>query len=141
MVQELVAALEAAPHAVGGNEANVGAITEELRAANEAVARIEARRNELERENTELRRKLDALAIETARREGEVQTSAWRIAELERELSARPATNGAPGAEAPDTMALEAAATQIDVLKRALAQEHEARRLAEARAAERSSAT
>jgi hypothetical protein len=141
MVQELVAALEATPQGTAVEDANAAVITDELRAANEAVARIEARRNELQRENGDFRRKLDALALETARRQGEVQTSAWRITELERELAARPDTNGAPPAEGPDTMALEAAATQIDVLKRALAQEHEARRLAEARVVEPSSAT
>jgi hypothetical protein len=141
MVQELVAALEAAPRGATGEDTSTATLVDELRMANEAAGRVEARRVEFERENADLRRKLDALALETARREGEVQTSAWRITELEQELAARPAANGAPAPEGPDTLALEAAATQIDVLKRALAQEHEARRLAEARAAERSSAT
>jgi hypothetical protein len=142
MVEELVAALEGAPRVTAGDDANAAALVDELRIARDSAAHVEARLAELERENAELRRKLDALALETARREGELKTSAWRITELEQRLAQRPEEgNGARASEGTDTLALEAAATQIDVLKRALAQEYEARRLAEARAAERSSAT
>ena len=82
-----------------------------------------------------LQRKLDALAIEVARREGDLQASAWRIAELEQEVAAQraeaaPATiPPPPGAEVERELA--AARDEIDVLKQALAQEHEARKKSE----------
>ena len=44
---------------------------------------------EVQLEGESLRAKLDALALETARREGDLQASFWRVAELEGELATR----------------------------------------------------
>jgi hypothetical protein len=57
----------------------------------------------------EVRDKIDALALELARRHSELEASKWRVAELERKLAAT----------APND--------QVEVLRQALAQEHEAR--------------
>ncbi len=88
----------------------------------------------------DLRRKLDALATELARREGDTQASAWRIAELEQEVAAArsveppafvPATvPPPPGGHAAGDLErqLASARDEVDVLKQALAQEHEARK-------------
>jgi SAM-dependent methyltransferase len=94
-----------------------------------------------------LQHKLDALALDLARREGEAQASVWTIAELERRLES--GSQGAQGAqEAEGTpfagtgdkadkadkgaeQRLAAALDELDVLRRALAQEHEARLRAE----------
>jgi hypothetical protein len=89
--------------------------------------------------NAQLRRKLDALALDLARREGEAQASAWTIAELERHLESaarRPTPpDDTPAIEPnPDTEAkrhLASALDELDVLRRALTQEHEARMVAE----------
>ena len=91
----------------------------------------------LDRRQRRLREQLDALALELARREGEAQASAWTIAELERSCAAagrcdrrrgrirrrRPAGSAAEP--------LAAALDELDALRRALAQEHEARVRAE----------
>jgi hypothetical protein len=84
-------------------------------------------------ENAELRRKLDALAVELARHEGERQARDWTIAELERRLETAPAAPQAADANrAADLQRrLAGALDELDVLRRALAQEHEARVRAE----------
>lgn len=73
-----------------------------------------------------LERKLDALAVEAARREGELTARGWRITELENALARANAkanaTRSAPEAALRD---------ELDVLRQALAQEHAARVAAE----------
>jgi hypothetical protein len=91
-----------------------------------------------------LQHKLDALALELARREGEAQASGWTIAELERRLESAThgaqAVEGTPFADKADKadnrdkgaeQRLAAALDELDILRRALAQEHEARLRAE----------
>jgi chromosome segregation ATPase len=126
MVRELVGALEE----VGEGEALAGQQSAPTHVV--ASGALEEMRGDLQRargENGELRGKLDALALEVARREGELQARAWRIAELEERvasLEARPAPErpaeqrSAPGPDAN----LRA---ELNALRKALAQEHEAR--------------
>jgi hypothetical protein len=131
--------------------------------------RREAALRDARAENEELRAKLDAAALEIARREGEATASAWRLEELEqtvarledeqseltmtipppafvkleREVSRRGGepTEGyaAPppvgwrddGETAKLTARLATAEDELDVLRQALAQEHQARARAE----------
>jgi hypothetical protein len=78
-------------------------------------------------ENSRLRAQLDALALDLARREGEAQATAWQVTELERRLAqaAEPSTpeTSVQGTDRRLTLALD----QLDALRAALAQEHEAR--------------
>jgi hypothetical protein len=123
MVKELLFALEeSSANAAGAPSAaaDASASAEER----EAVER-------LERENSELRSKLEKLALEAARREGDVQTTAWRITELEQALDAQKSAPKEEAASAPAAVEIQAALEQVDVLKQALAQEHESRRKAE----------
>jgi hypothetical protein len=70
-----------------------------------------------------LERKLDELAKEVARREGELTARGWRITELENRLrSARPGLAGEDPTKLRD---------ELDALRQALAQEHAARVAAE----------
>jgi hypothetical protein len=80
-------------------------------------------------ENTRLRGRLDALALELARREGEAQATVWKVAELERGLAqgTTGTQHGGPGFGDQ----LSAALDEVDALRRALLQEHEARVRAE----------
>jgi hypothetical protein len=94
-----------------------------------------------------LRRKLDDLALEVARREGELVAQAWRITELENEkarlLAARAAAAAAPATAAAPTQArggagrpdlereLARSRDELDALRQALTQEHAARVAAE----------
>jgi hypothetical protein len=120
LVQELVAALEETQHAPHTPHAQL---------TSAALDQSRAQAEELRSENAQLRQKLDALALEAARREGDVQTSAWRIAELEREVArVKSAAEQKPASAPASTGALQ---DEIDVLKQALAQEHDARRRAE----------
>jgi hypothetical protein len=87
-------------------------------------------------ENAHLHARLDALALELARREGEAQASAWTIAELERRLAAMPPPDASAGASkgaAASSLSprLAAALDELDALRHALAQEHDARTRAE----------
>lgn len=100
-------------------------------------------------EAAHLRRKLDELALEVARREGELAARSWRITELENERDgiARAAeeqtgSRGEPAAPMPEPTPsfaastdlereLSAARAELDVLRQALAQEHAARVAAE----------
>lgn len=83
-------------------------------------------------DDSALRERLDTLALDLARREGEAQAAAWTIAELERKLAAR-----AGGAATPldrgtnEQQELAAALDELDALRRAFAQEHEQRVRAE----------
>jgi hypothetical protein len=91
-------------------------------------------------ENAQLRQRLDALAQEAARREGEAQAIAWTVAELERKLDQAASSGAAPArtpiptpgpVETDAAPGLTAALDELDALRRALAQEHEARARAE----------
>jgi chromosome segregation ATPase len=79
--------------------------------------------SDLQRQNDELRGRLDALALDVARREGDLRSSEWRIAELTEELA-----GGAKKTKDGETAALRA---ELHALRQALAQEHEARASAE----------
>lgn len=85
----------------------------------------------LARENATLRDRCDALALDIARREGELVAQAWRIEELENDRA--PRGGPAPGGDANDPLArdLAAAKDEIDALRQALTQEHAARVAAE----------
>jgi len=73
-------------------------------------------------ENAELRRKLDVLATTAAKQKSELEAYRWRIAELERsEVAAQPQP----------AVKRTAGDTELDALRQALAQEHEARVRAE----------
>jgi chromosome segregation ATPase len=109
-----------------------------LRAADERAATLEA-------VNDDLRARLDALSADVARRESERQEVIWRIGELEQQISLLEAeqtelTETLPPPpmgrsrvgtvlEAQD--AVHAQKTELDVLRQAMAQEHEARVRAE----------
>ena len=77
-------------------------------------------------EVAELRAKLDVLAAEIARRDGELTARKWRIEELEVELARRPEPSGRR-VIVTDGDALGRAHDEIDALRQALAQEHAAR--------------
>jgi SAM-dependent methyltransferase len=124
MVRELVGELEATAQA---RHAESGAAD-----ATELEPDVAQEKDALAGENTELRRKLDALALELARREGEMQARAWTITELERRLETAPAPPPASDASrAAMEHQLTATLDELDVLRRALTQEHEARLRAE----------
>jgi hypothetical protein len=90
----------------------------------------------LAEENARLRERLDALALDLARREGEAQAAAWSIAELERRLGPSSDRSGPPAGEAENSEnKLMAALDELDALRKALVQEHEARARAESAAA------
>jgi hypothetical protein len=133
MVRELVGALEE----VGGEAREAEpARHAPSHAASDAVDAMRADLGRARSENGELRTKLDALALEVARREGELQARSWRIAELEERvasLEARPAperpTPGGPGSPARPGPA--GGIAELNALRQALAQEHEARVSAE----------
>jgi chromosome segregation ATPase len=123
MVRELVGALEE----VGGTEALAPAPG----ASHAASEALDGMRLELERarhENGGLRAKLDSLALEVARREGELQARSWRIAELEERLASVEARPDPVATAAPsEPMAPSLAQAELNALRQALAQEHEAR--------------
>lgn len=85
-------------------------------------------------EAVRLRAKLDELALEIARREGERLAQRWRIAELEALLGGR-ARDASPSPSATPSAASERqlarAMDEIDTLRQALTQEHAARVAAE----------
>jgi hypothetical protein len=99
----------------------------------------------LARENVALRQKLDALALELARREGDAQAAAWAVAELERRVgqaeravaeravsqAAGPASTPPSADVAAAQSKLAAALDELDVLRQAVAQEHTMRMRAE----------
>jgi hypothetical protein len=126
LVHELVGALEEAHVVQTGAAASVDGGTSPASADGRATSDDDP----IARENDRLRAKLDKLALDLARREGEAQASAWAITELEQRLGD---LRGAPAPRvAVRPPELDQALDQIDVLKKALAQEHE--ELARARA-------
>jgi hypothetical protein len=121
MVRDLVGVMDEAPPA-----SPVEAVAPRDAAAQDALADA----------NAHLRSRLDALALDLARREGAAHASAWRIEELERLLAqasaARPASPVAASASGRKSgPALSAALDELDTLRKAFVQEHEARVRAE----------
>jgi hypothetical protein len=94
-----------------------------------------ATETEAEEEREQLRRKLDALAADVARREGEIVARGWKITELENEaarLTQRLAeAGGGEASEAGLAAELAKARDEVDALRQALTQEHGARVAAE----------
>jgi hypothetical protein len=120
----------------------VGALEEHVAAPRPDMAGIPS---DTPPDDSALRERLDALALELARREGEAQAAAWKVAELERRLAAAtaPTATSASGVagEGPrhsnesgthEQQQLAAALDELDALRRAFAQEHEQRVRAEA---------
>ncbi len=70
-----------------------------------------------------LREKLDTLALELARRHGELEAARWRIAELEQRMARPPVASSPKPAGSSEG--------EVDFLRHALAKEHEARTTAE----------
>jgi hypothetical protein len=86
-------------------------------------ASIDGAADALAEENGRLKTKLDALALELARREGDVQASAWKVAELERRLGqVSRSPPEAPRAQDQDGRLLETL-EELDALRQAMAQE------------------
>lgn len=105
-------------------------------AASSASTPVDAARNPTGDvdENARLRRKLDALATDLARREADAHATGWtvaelerRLAELERELAERDGPLAQPKPSPPQGAALSPMLDEVDALRRALAQEHEGR--------------
>lgn len=145
MVHELLAALEelrelpanAAATEASASREEIEGLAREIAARDQALRVAAAASEQVARKNAELREKLDALALEAARREGDVQSTAWRIAELEQQLESANAVSphsaeqpAARGGDADPRLA--DALEQIGVLQQALSQEHDALRRAEA---------
>jgi hypothetical protein len=138
LVKELVTSLEDAREGV-----SIGHVFEAAPPLSVPVPRPDpALREEIAR----LRSKLDELASEVARREGELTARAWRITELENERTrlvhdiaqhaARPEAPSQPAASETSepgeaVAALAHARSELDALRQALAQEHAARVAAE----------
>jgi hypothetical protein len=140
MVRELVSALEEeAPEARKRAEPNTEEGVRPPQPTQRAEPDDDGTVGALAEENARLRQKLDALALELARREGESQASAWSIVELERRLAT--AVRSGPERErgsrtleeAPSDLErrLAAALDELDALRRAMVKEHEARVRAE----------
>jgi hypothetical protein len=138
IIQELLAALEE-----GKSLHDSGAEGHPAEHETERVASLAAA-------NDELRAKLDALAMDIARREGASVESAWRISELEQQVSRLEAEqseltltvappripDAAPPIPTPSPLPEQAdrvldLQNELDVLRQALAQEHDARLRAE----------
>ena len=83
------------------------------------VSEMDAQKEAHEEAIAQLRAKLDALALESARREGELQSRAWRIQELEEAA-------GRGGAAAADAK-LARAEDELDMLRKAMVVEHQTR--------------
>ncbi len=129
LVKQLVASLEAARES---GSANQGGVVFEA-AAPLSVPSPDRPDPALAEENARLRAKLDELASDIARREGELQARAWRITELEnripqanREEEEREVVE-TTGGSASASAELARARDELDALRQALAQEHSAR--------------
>jgi hypothetical protein len=133
MVRELVGALDEHAGLRAEERPARPAAAEATAVVDEGAGLVEAA---LTAENAQLRQRLDALALELARREGEAQATSWSIAELERKLAQAPSDVRAP-ASAPSAIGtgaaseLAAALDELDALRSALTQEHAARARAE----------
>jgi hypothetical protein len=127
LVRELAGAIEDSTGAVAGVPGVPGvAEAKGGRAAEEAAL---------------LRVRLDALALDLARRDDEAKAAAWTVEELERRLAlaeqaptpVTPPSLADRGADAGADRKLAAALDELDTLKLALVQEHDARVKAESR--------
>jgi hypothetical protein len=134
MVRDLVATLDE----VQGAPARSPAETEPEEGSTEGMRADGSRA--LTDENARLQAQLDALALDLARREGDAQATAWQIAELERQLAQvtherdeRLAQEREPEANSASPLDRQLAQRldELDALRKALAQEHEARIRAE----------
>jgi hypothetical protein len=74
-------------------------------------------------ENADLRARLDGLALDVARREAELQARGWRIAALEERVASLESARG----PAPAAVSSKVPVTELQALRQALEQEHEAR--------------
>ncbi len=119
------------------------ALRRELSSREEAASSATERAAVLAAANDELRAKLDAMAMDIARREGAIVESAWRISELEQQISrvegdpADPAPTLVPP-RMPDALQDPTQAerllelqNELDVLRQAFVKEHDARVRAE----------
>lgn len=79
---------------------------------------------ELRDENARLKKKLDELAMEVARREGELRARAWRITELENARPKGGVENGDGTRAAELERELARTREELDALRQALRQEH-----------------
>lgn len=122
LVRELVTSLEEA--GAHGSNGHVFAEAAPLSIPPPAAAPTTARLDELEEENAKLRKKLDELAMEVARREGELRAQGWKITELEnvRGPGAPAAGNGSKLTELERDLAKSR--EELDALRQALRQEH-----------------
>jgi hypothetical protein len=147
MIHELVAAVEehasSQVHAEAGPPGPVreleGARAELDALQGELEVRTRALQDaglELDRARSEagaLKGKLDALALEVARREGEITSRGWRITELEQALTAGLGASAKvpERTPAPDPARVARAEDELSALRQALTQEHAARTRAE----------
>ena len=149
IILDLLHVLEEARAGASGTGVSLGAPVagEAPVDADGTVRDLTLRVSQARADRDELRLKLDAAALEIARREGERVTSAWRVQELEQQIARLEAEQSEttmtipPPApvdherEAEDVTALEqrltAAEDELQILRQALAQEHEARVRAE----------
>lgn len=123
MVQDLVATLEETRVATDDSP--------EQGAPSAHAAPDDGRLAAAERDNAELREKLDRLALQVARREGDLQSQAWRIAELEQNHTEPAAKENGARELGERNAQLAAARGELDALRQALTQEHDARSRAE----------
>jgi hypothetical protein len=101
--------------------AELALLVEEVRRRDAALTEIRPLAEVAARELEAERGKNAELARDAAKREAELQTAAWRIAELEQNAGSR-APNGGGGGGDDARRKLE---SELDALRRALAQEHE----------------
>jgi chromosome segregation ATPase len=154
-LEESLRETRAAPEAGAISRASAGdvevvntelaAIRRDLESRDAALRVADERAATLEATNDDLRARLDALSADIARRESERQEVIWRVGELEQQISLLEAeqtelTETLPPPpmgksrvgtvlEAQD--AVHAQRTELDILRQAMAQEHEARVRAE----------
>ncbi|HEX7663427.1 MAG TPA: hypothetical protein VF407_02910 [Polyangiaceae bacterium] len=129
IVHDLISQLAAPPPVANGVHGPAAKVVSDRTTTNDSDAA-------LYEENVRLRAKLDALALDLARREGELQTKSWRVTELEEELAHGKKSHSEPpvsfgtelrGSTASLRAELDRARDELDILRRALAQSHEAR--------------
>jgi hypothetical protein len=119
IIRELVVTLEEAQESAGAVET-----------AETSLPNVELQA--LEEESALLRDKLDKLALEAARREGEATSSGWRVAELEQELAVlRAASSPSPERASRGDAQQAALEDELAALRQALTQEHQERARAE----------
>ncbi|MCL2779657.1 MAG: hypothetical protein FWD73_16830 [Polyangiaceae bacterium] len=105
LVKELVATVE---------ELRSGTSPFAFEASPPMLSPVDSAANANGEELTRYRRKLDELALEVARRDGELRAQAWRITELENALAAAPAEPVVPIASAADAAPPIAIASAAD---------------------------